>query len=150
MRFLFFIVHNIENSFEDPFQGHKEVPPASSNLNMRQIIGPTGLHGTKQRKMQSNMAVFIDSNISTYCHAVVVFSYRPPATTISVYYTSSYPGKKKTSSNRLGTPLSRGLRSQKCLRPFDPLQNQSFLACRYNVMLPLTKVQHQSTHYSII
>ena len=36
--------------------------------------------------------------------------YRTPATTISVYsYTSSYPGKKKRSSNKLGTPLSRGV-----------------------------------------
>ena len=49
--------------------------------------------------------------------------YRPPATTISVFsYTSTAPVKKNRSSNRLGIPLSRGLRSQKGLPPFNPLQ----------------------------
>ena len=52
--------------------------------------------------------------------------YRPPATTISYDSNSSSPEKEITSSNRLGTPppppLDGGLRSQKGLRPFNPLQ----------------------------
>ena len=51
--------------------------------------------------------------------------YRPPATTISFYSTSSSPEKEISSSNRLGPPpppLDGGLRSQKGLRPFNPLQ----------------------------
>ena len=72
----------------------------------------------------------------THCHSwnnlpcshqqfsIIVTFYRPPATTISFYSTTSPPEKKKPSSNRLGTPLSRGLRSQKGLRPFNPLQNR--------------------------
>ena len=55
--------------------------------------------------------------------SVIASCYRPPATTISVYsYTSSCPAKEKRNSNRLGTPLSRGLRSQKGLRPLNRLQ----------------------------
>ena len=51
--------------------------------------------------------------------------HRLPATTIS-YSTSSSPEKKNPSSNRLGPPppLAEGLRSQKGLRPFNPLQNR--------------------------
>ena len=52
----------------------------------------------------------------------IIATYRPPATTIS-YSTSSSPEKKNPSSNRLGIPLAGGLRSQKGLRPFNPLQN---------------------------
>ena len=55
---------------------------------------------------------------------IIATFYRPPATTISFYSTSSAPEKENTISNRLGTPLSRGLRSQKGLRPFNPLQNR--------------------------
>ena len=39
---------------------------------------------------------------------IIATFYRPPATTISFYSTSSSPEKENTSSNRLGTPLSRG------------------------------------------
>ena len=52
-----------------------------------------------------------------------------PTTTISYSYASS-PEKKKTSSNRLGPSLSRGLRSQKGPRPFNPLRN-SLICTRY-------------------
>ena len=51
--------------------------------------------------------------------------YRPPATTISFYSTSSSPEKENSSSNRLGPPpppQAGGLRSQKGLRTFNPLQ----------------------------
>ena len=48
--------------------------------------------------------------------SAVASCYRPPATTISVFsYTSTAPEKENRSSNRLETPLSRGLRSQKGL-----------------------------------
>ena len=63
--------------------------------------------------------------------SVIATCYRPPATTVSVFsYTSTAPVKKNRSSNRLGTPLAGGLRSQKGLRPFNPLQKQirSFLS----------------------
>ena len=49
--------------------------------------------------------------------------YRPPATTISFYSTSSSPEKENPSSIRLGTP--GGMRSQKGLRPFNTLQRIS-------------------------
>ena len=39
-----------------------------------------------------------------------------------LYSTSSSPEKENPSSNRLGTSPRRGLRSQKGLRPFNPLQ----------------------------
>ena len=58
--------------------------------------------------------------------SVIASCYRPPTTTISVFsYTSTAPEKENRSSNRLGTPLSRGLRSQKGLRPFNPLQKSN-------------------------
>ena len=41
--------------------------------------------------------------------SIIATFYRPPATTISFYSTTSSPEKKKPSSNRLGTPLSRGV-----------------------------------------
>ena len=56
---------------------------------------------------------------------IIATFYRPPATTISYDSTSSSPEKENTSSNRLGPPpppLDGGLRSQKGLRPFNPLQ----------------------------
>ena len=37
-----------------------------------------------------------------------IATYRPPATTISFYSTSSSPEKENVSSNRLGTPLAGG------------------------------------------
>ena len=40
---------------------------------------------------------------------IIATFYRPPATTISFYSTSSSPEKENTISNRLGTPLSRGV-----------------------------------------
>ena len=55
----------------------------------------------------------------THCHgwnslpcihqqfSIIASCNRPPATTISIYSYTSSPGKKKTSSNRLGTPLSQ-------------------------------------------
>ena len=42
--------------------------------------------------------------------SVIASCYRPPATTISVFsYTSTAPVKKNRSSNRLETPLRRGV-----------------------------------------
>ena len=77
--------------------------------------------------MQNKQAMFIRRmQVCKYA------GYRPPATTISFYSTtSSSPEKKKTSSNRLGAPLSRGLRGQKGLRPFNPLQNRKYAGCKY-------------------
>ena len=40
--------------------------------------------------------------------SIIATFYSPPATTISFYSTTSSPEKENPSSNRLGTPLSRG------------------------------------------
>ena len=92
-----------------------------------------------KRQGRTLSSPFSLSDLLTYCHSwnslpcihqqfsIIASCCRPPATTISAYsYTSSCPAEEKTSSNRLGTPLSRGLRSQKGLRPFNPLRKSLF------------------------
>ena len=49
---------------------------------------------------------------------LIITTYRPPATTISFYSTSSSPENENPSSNRLGTHLSRGV--EKPRRAFGP------------------------------
>ena len=80
--------------------------------------------------------------------------YRPPATTISFYSTSSSPEKENSSSNRLGTPPRRGgggrLRSQKGLRPFNPLQRIEYFIRHQRYIPPILFVVIILKVYSLI
>ena len=65
--------------------------------------------------------------------SIIATFYRPPATTISFYSTSSLE-KKNPSSNRLGTPLSRGIEKPEGPSALQPTTELVF-ACKY-VNLP--------------
>ena len=73
--------------------------------------------------------------------SIIATFYRPPATTISYSTTTSSPEKKKTSSNRLGTPLSRG--AEKPEGPSAPQPTtESFHKCRWPFSFKSIEIFH--------
>ena len=106
-----------ENTFKNRAFEHVNIIPAKSDLKVFSkyftckvlivsIINNLRLLFSK-KYFQCKRVTF--SFCSHQQFSIIATFYRPPATTISFYSTTSSPEKKKTSSNRLGTPLSRGV-----------------------------------------
>ena len=137
---------------------------------MAHVITKQGKKITKKNKIKNTKikikcvggAIFSICSVwsLTQCHSwnslpcshqqtfIIVTFYRSPATTISFYSTSSSPEKENSSSNTLGTPLSRGVEKPEGPSALQPT-TESDIYTTHTHTYTYTYIQHIHIHMHI-